>query len=146
MPRADMKQRSSPNGALSISCWISVGSLISGTAAAGACAGAVVMSQSVEPGFDISARTAPGHRSGLTRLGVIAEKAAVATTLQSQKASHVKLLEYAIRWEGLRAGWFSTTQQWDEVQACHIRQHSLEERLNQARIDAEIVAEERPSS
>ena len=104
------------------------------------------MSKSVELGFDISAGSAPGRRSGLTRLGVIAEKAAVATTLQSQKASHVKLLEYAIRWEGLRAGWFSTTQQWDEVKACLSRQHSLEERLHQARIDAEIVAEERPSA
>ena len=104
------------------------------------------MAQSVEPGFDISARTALGHRSGLTRLERIAEKAAVATTLQSQKASHVKLLEYAIRWEGLRAGWFSTTQQWDEVQACLSRQHGLEERLNQARIDADIAAEERTSA
>ena len=104
------------------------------------------MSQSVEPGFDISARTAPSRRSGLARLGVIAENAAVATTLQSQKASHVKLLEYAIRWEDLRAGWFSTTQQWDEVQACLSRQHGLEERLNQARIDANIAAEGRTSA
>ena len=58
----------------------------------------------------------------------------------------LKPLEYAIRWEDLRAGWFSTTQQWHEVQACLSRQHSLEERLHQARIDADIVAEERPSA
>ena len=103
------------------------------------------MSQSVEPGFDISAETAPGRRSGLPRLGVIAEKAALATTLQSQKASHVKLLEYAIRWEGLRAEWFSNTQQWAEVQRCLARQQNLELKLEQARIDAAIAAEERPA-
>ena len=67
----------------------------------------------------------------------------MATSLQAQKESHSKVLEYAIRWEGLRAGWFTTTHQWDQVQACLTRQHNLEKRLDQARIDAAIAAEDR---
>ena len=76
---------------------------------------------------------------------MITENAVVATSLQVQKESHTKLLEYAIRWEGLRAEWFSNTQQWAEVQRCLARQQSLELKLEQARIDAAITAEERPA-
>ena len=76
---------------------------------------------------------------------MITENAVVATSLQAQKESHTKLLEYAIRWEGLRAEWFSNTQQWAEVKRCLARQQNLELKLEQTRIDAAIAAEERPA-
>ena len=71
------------------------------------------------------------------------ENAVMETSLQTQKESHAKLLEYAIRWEGLRAEWFSNTHQWDQVQRCLTRQQNLE--LEQARIDAAIAAEDQAS-
>ena len=73
------------------------------------------------------------------------ENAVMATFLQTQKESHAKLLEYAIRWEGLRAEWFSNTHQWDQVQRCITRQQNLELKLEQARIDAAIAAEDQAS-
>ena len=115
----------------------------SGPAEATACTGAVVMSQSGQSKFAVLAKTATAHRIALARLRVITENAVVATSLQAQKESHTKLLEYAIRWEGLRAEWFSNTHQWNEVQRCLSRKQNLELKLEQARIDAAIAAEDR---
>ena len=66
--RAEMTQRSSPDGASSISCCVSVGSLISGPAAAAACTGAVVMNQSAQPEIAVLAGTATAHQITLDRL------------------------------------------------------------------------------
>ena len=133
------------NGVSGISCCVSVGSLISAPATAAACTGAVVMNQSDDLEFAVMAGTATAHRFALARLRAITENAVVATSLQAQKESHTKLLEYSIRWEVLRAEWFSNTQQWSEVQRCLARQQNLELKLEQARIDAAIAAEERPA-
>ena len=101
------------------------------------------MKQSVEPGFDISARTAPGQRFGLIRVGFTPEEAAVSSSLQNQKRPHAELLEMAIRWEALRAEYFGVTQQQEQVEACLNRQHRLEQTLEQARAGAAIAAEQR---
>ena len=69
----------------------------------------------------------------------------MSSALQNQKRPHAELLEYAIRWESLRAEYFGVTQQWDQVEACLARQQKLETTLEQARIDAAISAEERPA-
>ena len=66
---------------------------------------------------------------------LITESIAMATSLQSHGRPQIELLEMAIRWEALRAAWFSTTQQWREVDNCLARQQRLEATLQQARSD-----------
>ena len=46
----------------------------------------------------------------------------------------------AIRWEQVRAAWFSSHGNWAESEACVAREQRLEQRLEQARIDAETAA------
>ena len=81
-----------------------------------------------------------GPGAGLARLGTILETLAVLTRLRGKDRSHVDLLEMAIRWEQVRAAWFSRQGNWDESEACVAREQRLDQRLEQARIDAEIAA------
>ena len=57
--------------------------------------------------------------------------------------THCEVLQMAIKWEQDRAVWFTSTQQWGEVEQCLQREHQLEQDLAQARIDAAAMAENR---
>ena len=71
---------------------------------------------------------------------MISETLAVSTGLRGKDRSHVDLLLMAIRWERVRAAWFSSQGNRDESEACVAREQRLDQRLEQARIDAEIAA------
>ena len=66
----------------------------------------------------------------------------MSTRLRGKDRSHVDLLQMAIRWEQVRAAWFSRQGNRDEAEACVAREQQLEQRLEQARIDAEIAAKQ----
>ncbi|EAU74614.1 hypothetical protein [Synechococcus sp. RS9916] len=52
----------------------------------------------------------------------------------------------AIRWEQVRAAWFSRQGNWAESEACVANEQRLEQRLEQARIDAETAARQQAAS
>lgn len=71
---------------------------------------------------------------------MILETLAVSTGLRGKDRSHVDLLQMAIRWEQVRAAWFSSQGNRDEAEACVAREQRLKQRLAQALIDAETAA------
>ena len=77
---------------------------------------------------------------------MIPETLAVLTRLRGKDRSHVDLLQMAIRWEQVRAAWFSRQGNWAESEACVAREQRLEQRLEQARIDAETAARQQAAS
>ena len=83
---------------------------------------------------------AHGPGSDLSRLEIILETLAVSTRLRGKDRSHVDLLQMAIRWERVRAAWFSRQGNWEQSEACLAHEQQLEQRLEQARVDAEIAA------
>ena len=66
--------------------------------------------------------------------------------LRGKDRSHVDLLQMAIRWEQVRAAWFSHQGNRDEAEACVAREQRLEQRLQQARIDAEAAARQQAAA
>ena len=84
--------------------------------------------------------TALGPGADLLRLEAIPETLAVSTRLRGKDRSHVDLLQMAIRWEQVRAAWFLNQGNRDEAKACVAHEQQLEQRLEQARVDAEIAA------
>ena len=66
----------------------------------------------------------------------------VSTRLRGKDRSHVDRLKMAIRWEQVRAAWFSSQGNRNEAEACVAREQRLEQRLEQARIDAETAAQQ----
>ena len=83
---------------------------------------------------------AHGLVSDMPKIGMISGTLAVSTGLRGKDRSHVDLLLMAIRWERVRAAWFSSQGNRDESEACVAREQRLDQRLEQARIDAEIAA------
>lgn len=90
--------------------------------------------------------TALGPGSDLPRLQEIIETLAVPAALRGKDRSHVDLLQMAIRWEQVRAAWFSRQGRQHEAEACVASEQRLEQRLEQARIDAEAAARQQAAA
>ncbi|EAU74623.1 hypothetical protein [Synechococcus sp. RS9916] len=98
------------------------------------------------PSLRCYGNTALGPGSDLPRLEAILETLAVPAALRGKDRSHVDLLQMAIRWEQVRAAWFSRQGRLDEAAACVATEQRLEQRLEQARIDAEAVARQQSAA
>ena len=98
------------------------------------------------PSLRCYGNTALGPRSDLPRFEPILETLAVPAALRGKDRSYVDLLHMAIRWEQVRAAWFSRQGRLDEAAVCVATAQRLEQRLEQARIDAEAAARQQAAA
>ena len=65
------------------------------------------------------------------------------SALQAQQQSHVKVLQMAIKWEQVRAAWYTRTNEWQQVE--RLERAAPRSRLAQAQRDAAAFAEYCPA-